>query len=326
MFVSKTPYRISLFGGGSDYPAWYNEKEGCVIGGAINKYCYLSVRKLPPFFEHDFRIVYSKIELVNEIKNIQHPSVRELLNYFKIQEGLEIQHIGDLPAQSGIGSSSAFTVGLLNALSALHGNKLSPLELSYDSIYIEQELIQEFVGSQDQVMVAHGGFNFIEFSKKNISVHPVKRTQCFKKLENNLLLFFTGKSRNSNINAEKIINNLPKNEKNVLSLMELAKKARSIIENDGVADDIGHMLKEAWERKKQYASTISSSIIDDYFSIAEKNGALGGKILGAGGGGFLLFYVPEENQKNVISALEQLTHVEFCFSNHPSQVVESSDF
>jgi D-glycero-alpha-D-manno-heptose-7-phosphate kinase len=214
MIISKTPYRISFFGGGTDFPDYYNNHDGCVIGSTIDKYCYISLRKLPPFFKNKHRIVWSKIQLPNTINQIRHPSIKGILNYFKIKEGIEIHHIGDLPAFSGIGSSSSFSVGLINALLTLRDKKLDKKELGKLSLYIEHNILKEYVGSQDQIWASHGGMNFINFNKKEIRLNKIKITEeRKKKLSSNLILFFTGKSRFSGKIEQKKISKIDKNLK-----------------------------------------------------------------------------------------------------------------
>ena len=326
MIISKTPYRISLFGGGSDYPTWYNDNGGCVLGGSIDKYCYISARQLPPFFEHKYRVVYSNIELRNDITSIEHPSVRETLKYLDVIEGMEINHFGDLPARSGIGSSSSFTVGLLNVVSHLYGNKLTKEQLALKSIHIEQNLIQEAVGSQDQTIAAHGGFNFIEFTKNATTITKIQNSNAVNKLNDNLLLFFTGVSRDSTINAKKIINNLSQNKDRIYQMIEYANISKDIIESGSDIDQIGELLHKAWLIKKSYANTITSDHINNIYERALKSGALGGKILGAGGGGFILFYVPKIHQEGVKQALNELIHIDFNFCDEGSSILTSDKY
>ncbi|MFT6631560.1 MAG: D-glycero-alpha-D-manno-heptose-7-phosphate kinase [Bacteriovoracaceae bacterium] len=322
---SKTPYRVSLFGGGSDYPAYYKEHGGACIGGAINKYCYIGSRYLPPFFAHKHRIVYSQTEHPQSIDEIKHPSVREVLKHLNIEEGLEIHHYGDLPARSGLGTSSSFTVGLLNCLTSLQSKKLSKQELYLTSILIEQSKIKEAVGSQDQVMVTQGGFNYIKFNQcGKIECEKIIEEKRIQRLSENLMLFFTGVSRNSSENAEKIIKNIPSKVQTIKKMVSFAHDAKIIIENpSGNLDHIGEMLNEAWLLKKTLADTITTDFINDYYERALKAGAIGGKILGAGGGGFLLFYVPEESQNKVKMALSELLYIDFKFEFEGASLVKN---
>ena len=322
---SKTPYRVSLFGGGSDYPAYYKEHGGACIGGAINKYCYIGSRYLPPFFEHKHRIVYSQTEHPQSIDEIKHPSVREVLKHLKIEDGLEIHHYGDLPARSGLGTSSSFTVGLLNCLTSLQSQELSKQDLYLTSILIEQTKIKEAVGSQDQVMVTQGGFNFIKFNTSGkIECERISDEEKIEDLSNNLMLFFTGISRDSSNNAEKIIKNIPSKTSTLKKMVSFAHEAKNIIESSSKdLDHIGHMLHEAWLLKKTLADTITTDFINGYYEKAFAAGAIGGKILGAGGGGFLLFYVPRNKQNNVKNALSELLYIDFNFEFEGASIVQN---
>ena len=324
MIISKTPFRVSFFGGGTDYPAWYRENGGKVLACGINKYCYLSVRNLPPFFEHKYRVVYSIIENTTSIDDIKHPAVRNILAYMKCQCGLEIHHDADLPARSGLGSSSAFTVGLLNSLYALSGEYTSRSKLAKEAINIEQNVIKEAVGSQDQVSAAYGGFNKIEFLQNDefivspVIIDPVK----MQELSKNLMLFYTGISRFSTDISSSKIANIPKRSSELKNLGQMVDHGLDILSSNNVPlSEFGALLHEAWQNKRKISSKVSNNVIDDIYEEARKNGALGGKILGAGGGGFILFYVPYEYQERVRNALEQLIYVPFGIDNGGSRIV-----
>ncbi|BAE49877.1 kinase [Paramagnetospirillum magneticum] len=324
MIISRTPFRVSLFGGGSDYPKWYREHGGQVLGFAINKYCYLSVRPLPPFFEHKHRIVYAKIETVNEISEIQHPAVRHILDQMGVSIGLEIHHDGDLPARSGLGSSSSFTVGMLNALRALEGRMSSKEELARQAIHIEQNVIAEAVGSQDQIWAAYGGLNHITFQRDDsFEVTPVimdPRRQ--RKFTDNLILFFTGFSRFAAVIAEKKIANLDRKTSHLRSMVDMVDEAKSILTNkERDLDEIGRLLHESWRLKRDLADDVSTPAIDEIYESALAAGALGGKLLGAGGGGFMLFYVAKEQQDSVRKALSRLIEVQFDIDYSGSKIV-----
>jgi D-glycero-alpha-D-manno-heptose-7-phosphate kinase len=324
MIISKTPYRISFFGGGTDYPAYYLEHGGQVLSTSIDKYCYISCRYLPPFFSHKHRIVYSIIECVNQIDEIQHPSVKNCFKYFDIQKGLEIHHDGDLPAKSGLGSSSAFTVGLINALNALNGKMTSKKELANVAIHIEQNLIKEAVGSQDQVACAYGGLNLIEFKPNHdIIVSPlVIRKSTLKCLETSLMMFFTGTQRYSSNIAETKIKNIPQKKQDLNEMYHMVQIAIDILQNsEGDLNDFGYLLHETWMIKRSLSSQVSSDFIDDIYEKAIKSGALGGKILGAGGGGFMLFFVPIEKQMAVRVALSHLIEIQFNFDQDGSKII-----
>jgi len=324
MIVSRTPHRISFFGGGTDYPAWYLQEGGKVIGTAINKYCYITCRKLPPFFEHKHRIVYSHIEDVINLDDIRHPSVRETFKYLNIQNGLSIHHDGDIPARSGMGSSSAFTVGLLNTLYALDGKIVSKRELMKESIYIEQELIKENVGSQDQAFAAYGGFNLIEFlNSGEIDVKPIiMPIERLKNFQAKFMLFFSGISRIASEVAGEQIKNTAKNTPNLAQMLELTEEAYKVLTN-GQSDfrHFGELLHETWLLKKTLSSKISTLLIDEMYNIARNNGAVGGKLLGAGGGGFMLFYVEPESQEQVKKALKDYLHIPFQFDFSGSKII-----
>lgn len=322
MIITRTPFRISFFGGGTDFPEWYKRNGGAVLSTTIDKYCYISVRKLPPFFEYKHRIVYSKYEQVNSIDEIVHPSVRETLRFLDIKDGLEIHHDGDLPARSGLGSSSAFTVGLLHALYGLKGKLISKKRLALEAIHIEQNLIKENVGSQDQVAAAYGGLNKIEFRDGEIEVRPIPLPkERLEDLQNHLALFFSGFSRNaSQIEAEKI-RQINKLDSELKELHQMVDEAVKILNGENALVEFGLLLDEAWQIKKRLAGKVSNSFLDHIYEIAKKNGAIGGKALGAGGGGFILFFVKPEDRQRLLEALNFLLHVPFRFESLGSQII-----
>lgn len=312
MIISRTPFRVSLFGGGTDYPTWYKEHGGAVIGTAINKYCYITVRNLPPFFEHKHRIVYSKVEVPNDIDSIQHPSVKAVLSEMNISKGIEVQHQADLPARSGLGSSSSFTVGLLNALRAKEGKISSPSLLTEEAIRIEQKVIKENVGSQDQCWAAHGGTNFIEFKPSGkINVTPlIMNSSTIENIDSHMMLFFTGLSRIASHIAEKQIKNIDIKQQQLTSILNMAYSARDILQSSVVdMRDLGDMLKESWSLKKELAEEITNSEINELYTQAINAGAYGGKLLGAGGGGFIMFLAPPEYHERIKKRLHKLIHV-----------------
>ena len=323
MIISKTPFRISFFGGGTDYPVWYRENQGAVLSTAIDKYCYITIRYLPPFFPHKHRIVYSKIEMVNDINEILHPAVRATLQFLNIDKGIEIHHDGDLPAKTGLGSSSSFTVGLLKSLYALKGVIPSKLQLAKEAIHIERDILKESVGAQDQVAAAFGGFNKINFNGKDeIKIEPITiGKERIKQLENHLMLFFTGFSRTASDIAKSQIENTP-NKKRELSLMyQMVDEAIKILNEKGDIKDFGKLLHEAWLLKKSLTDKISTPEIDNIYEKALQAGALGGKLLGAGGGGFMVLFVPPENQPGVREKLKNLLEVKFHFENEGSKII-----
>jgi len=323
MIISRTPFRISFFGGGTDYPVWYRENNGAVLATTIDKYCYISCRYLPPFFEHRHRIVYSQAELVQDIDEIRHPSVRETLKFMRITEGVEIHHDGDLPARTGIGSSSSFTVGLLHALYALKGIMPSKMQLAKDAMHIEQDTIKENVGSQDQTMASFGGLNRIEFSKEhNIEVQPITiKPQKLELLQNHLMLFFSGFSRTASQIAEEQIKKTPNKKRELTEMYHIVDEAVNILNGDNNLLEFGKLLHESWQLKRSLTNKISPPHIDYFYKTAIRAGATGGKLLGAGGGGFILFFVRPELQPKVRESLRGLLNVPFHFENSGSQII-----
>ena len=324
MIISRTPYRLSFFGGGTDYPKWYLQHGGAVIGTAIDKYCNISLRRLPPFFEHRYRVVWSRIELVNDLLEIEHPAVRAVLLDQKERRGLEIHHDGDLPARSGLGSSSAFTVGLLNALYALRGQMISKHKLAEEAIRIEQHVIREPVGSQDQIWAAYGGLNRIDFkSDGGFSVKPlILTTGRREELESSLMLFFTGLSRYAMAMASKQIANMDAKEKNLHRMREMVDEAEEIISSPGRPMlDLGALMHDGWRLKKELAEGVSTSAIDEIYEAGIAAGAIGGKLLGAGGGGFIAFVAPPEKQAAIRERLKDLIEVDVKVGADGSRIV-----
>lgn len=324
MIISRTPHRISFFGGGTDYPDYYLKYGGKCLGVTIDKYSYLNVRKLPPFFDYRHRIVYSRQENVKTIDEIIHPSVRETLKYFNIDYGLSIHHDGDIPARSGMGSSSAFTVGLINSLNALNGSMSSKNILTREAIFIEQNLIKENVGSQDQAFAAYGGLNVIEFLQNGeISVNPIIIEQeRLMEFQNNIMLFFTGISRTASEVVEEQIKNTIINIPNLNKMKDLVDDAYEILVNPNKKlNEFGKLLNYTWELKKSLSSKVSNLEIDEMYKKALDAGAIGGKLLGAGGGGFMAFYVEKNKQQKVIEALKEYLHIPFNFDFEGSKII-----
>jgi len=323
MIISKTPFRISFFGGGTDYPVWYRINGGQVLSTTIDKYCYLTLRHLPPFFPHKHRIVYSKVEIVKDIDEILHPAVRAIFKFFNVKEGIELHHDGDLPARSGLGSSSAFTVGLINAMYALNGVIVSKERLAKEAIYIEREVLKENVGSQDQVAVAYGGFNKISFfGEDEIKIEPlILRKERLEQLQNHLMLFFTGFSRIASKIAKEQIKNTPQKTKELTRIYQLVDEAVRILTEGRDLKEFGELLNESWKIKRSLSNKISNAKIDDIYKTALGAGAIGGKILGAGGGGFMLLFVPPSKQPKVRKALKKLLEVKFKFENEGSRII-----
>jgi len=323
MIISKTPFRISFFGGGTDYPVWYQENSGAVLSTTIDKYCYISIRYLPPFFEHKHRIVYSLIENVRSVEQIKHPVVKALLKFLKINQGIEVHHDGDLPARSGLGSSSAFTVGMLNSLHALKGNIISKADLVKEAIYIERDVLKENVGSQDQVAVAYGGFNKIIFRNDNsFRIDPITlQKERIAELEKHLMLIFTGFSRYASEIASEQIKNTARKKRELRVMQQMVGQAIDILKGNTDIREFGKLLREAWQIKKELSKIISNPLIDNLYEKALKNGAVGGKLLGAGGGGFMLLFVLPEKRRKLQEALKDLLEVKFSFESNGSQII-----
>jgi len=323
MIISRTPFRISFFGGGTDYPVWYRENGGVALNTTINKYCYISCRFLPPFFKHKYLIRYRLREQVNNLSQIKHPSVRECLRFMRIDQGIEMVHTSDLPARSGIGSSSAFTVGFLNTLHALTGRMVGKRQLASNAIYIEQDIIGEHVGSQDQVATAFGGLNRMEFNgKENFFVQPVTVSQKkITELQNYLMFFFTGFSRTASEIASEQIQNTSSKTVELRTMMEMAEEGVNILNNSREEiENFGKLLNESWKLKKSLSSRITTNTIEEIYDTAIKAGAIGGKLCGAGGGGFMLLFVPPRKQRMVKKALKELLYVPIRFETLGSQI------
>lgn len=328
MIISRTPFRVSFFGGGTDYPIWYKEHGGMVISAAIDKYCYVNLRVLPPFFKYKHRLRYFKREEVDTIEQIQHPSVRECLKYLKITKNIELVHHADLPAQSGLGSSSTFTVGMLKAAYTLVNQMPSKYKLAQEAIEIEQNIIGESVGSQDQTIAAFGGFNRINFGGfREIDVNPlIISPKKMKNLQDHLMLFFTGFSRSASDIAQKQIEITNNKVTELNTMMDLCKEAENLlISSDNGFLDWGVLLNEQWKIKRSITDFITNSEIDSIYEKGIKAGAKGGKLLGAGGGGFMLFFVEPNKQKQVKKSLKDILHVPMRFDFSGSQIVYYSD-
>ena len=323
MIISRTPFRISFFGGGTDYPDWYLKQGGAVLSTTVDKYCYITCRELPPFFDHKYRIAYSVVENAKEVCDIKHPAVRAVLQEMGFKHGLEIHVDADLPARSGLGSSSSFIVGLLNSLHALNGRRLSRDFLAREAIRIEQNVINENVGSQDQTAAAYGGFNVIHFQQDgSLRVDPVILSPHKKqRLNSHLMLFFTGFSRIASDIAKDKIANLDKRVDELQQMRRMVDAALDILFNDRDIRLFGDLLHRAWICKQSLSNKVSTSQIDSIYETARKAGAIGGKLLGAGGGGFMLLFVEPEKQPHVREALKGLVHVPFQFEASGSQII-----
>lgn len=323
MIISRTPYRVSFFGGGTDYEPWYSQHGGAVLSTTINKYCYIHCRDLPPFFHHRSRIVWSEIELVDDHADIRHPVIRALLDAFEVREGVEIHHHGDLPARSGVGSSSAFTVGMLHTLHALRGQMVSKRELAEQAIHIERDVLREQVGVQDQISTAFGGLNRIDiatdgsFEARPLLMPPERSAE----LEDHLLLCYTGVSRHASTIAGEQIATIADRQAVLRQMYDLVDAGQQVLSSDAPLADFGALLDETWRLKRSLTSKIAPGFVDDIYARARSAGALGGKLLGAGGGGFMLFFVPPDARVSVQATLADLTHVPFAFETGGSQLL-----
>jgi D-glycero-alpha-D-manno-heptose-7-phosphate kinase len=323
VIISRTPYRISFFGGGTDYPAWYGKHGGAVLAATIDKYCYLTCRYLPPFFDHKIRVVYSKIENCQSIDEISHPAIREVLRFMNFDRGVEIHHDGDLPARSGMGSSSSFTVGLLHALYALRGQMPNKRKLALEGIHVEQELLKETVGSQDQVSVAYGGFNHIQFHPQGeISVTPITVSiERLRELNSHLMLVYTGIKRTASSIAGTYVQNMDDSKRQLRLMKDLVDEGMAILNSRQDLSAFGDLLHEAWQAKKSLGTEVTNSEVDKIYHEACAAGATGGKLMGAGGGGFMLLFVPPALQGKVRERLDKFLCVPFKFEFSGTQII-----
>jgi D-glycero-alpha-D-manno-heptose-7-phosphate kinase len=322
MIISRTPFRISFFGGGTDYPAWFKDHPGAALATTIDKYCYITARYLPPFFDHRSRIIYSKMEHVQGIDEIDHPAVRETLRFLDIQKGIEIHHDGDLPARTGLGSSSSFTVGLLNVLYALKGTMPTKDQLAREAIHIEQQMIRENVGCQDQLLAAHGGFCHMEFGGAgHLDLRKVIMSQEeLTRLQDHMMIFFTGVSRTASEIAAHQVANIPRRTRELGAIYDMVGAALACL-NAADFKSFGKLLDESWKLKRSLSDKITTPDIDAIYDQAMKAGALGGKLLGAGGGGFVLVYAEPDKKPAVRKALSSLLEIPFKFETLGSQII-----
>lgn len=322
MVITQTPFRMSFFGGGTDFPGFYNEHGGAVISTTFDKYCYVNVRHLPPFFEYSTELSYSKIERVKNIDEINHPSIRECMRYLDMRD-IRLTYEADLPAKSGLGTSSSFAVGMLNAFYSLKGKYKSKRELADDAIYLERKLCNEAGGVQDQIAVAFGGFNRIDFSADGYQVTPVVMSNERKEILNdNLMMFFTGFSRFSSDIQTSTQAVLKDKTAQLLEMYSLVDTAQGILtDKNSDLNDFGRLLDHTWKLKRGITTRISTNSLDEIYEKAMSAGALGGKLLGAGGGGFFVFYVEPEKRKSVMQALDKLLYIPFRFEDSGTRVI-----
>lgn len=324
MVITSTPLRISFFGGGTDYPVWYREHGGAVLSTSIDKSCYITCRWMPPFFEYHSRISYSKVENVSANSAIEHPAVRGCLQLMGISEGVEVHHVADLPARTGLGTSSAFTVGLLNALYALRNQMRDKHSLAMEAIKVEQEILAEAVGAQDQVSAAYGGLNRINFGTDgSVDVNRIlTSSERVAELESHLALYFTGFSRIASEIAQEQLRQTPNKTRELETMRGLVDEAQAIvIDPKRPITDFGRLLHESWSIKRTLTQRISNPAIDEIYEAGRSAGALGGKLLGAGGGGFMIFFVPPERRESLRQRLKKLLCIPFKFSSRGSHVV-----
>ncbi len=323
MIISRTPFRISFFGGGTDYEPWFREHGGAVLSTTIDKYCYLNARFLPPFFEHKSRIVWSEIEKIDDRREIRHPVIRAALELLEIDEGVEIHHHADLPARSGLGSSSSFTNGTLLAAYALLGKMICKRDLADQAIYVEREMLSENVGIQDQIATAHGGLNKILIERDgSFTVEPViAQRHRLTHFHRHLMLFFTGVSRNATDIAGEQIASIGKKQVELHAMRELVDEGERILTGAADLAEFGRLLHETWKLKRGLSARIAPAFVDEVYEKARKAGAIGGKLLGAGGGGFMLFFAPPESQPEILKQLQGFIHVPFAFETGGSQLI-----
>lgn len=325
MIITKTPFRMSFFGGGTDMKEYFEENGGAVLSTTFDKYCYVNVRHLPRFFDYKTHLTYSQMEYVNSYEEIRHPAIRNAMKMLDMHE-IRLTYEADLPARSGLGTSSSFAVGMLNAFYALKGKYVSKEQLAKDAIYLERDLCQEAGGWQDQIAAAYGGFNRINFKENCFEVCPIIiKPERKQKLNRNLMLFFTGFTRFS-ADIQKVNHVSAQEKKSILrEMMELVDEAERVLcDSQSNLDEFGRLLDYTWKLKRRTGSKISTNSIDGIYQKGIEAGAIGGKLLGAGGGGFVLFYVPEEKQECVSNAMKGLLQVPFEFEDAGASVIHYS--
>lgn len=323
MIITATPFRISFLGGGTDYPAWFKQNGGAVLSVTINKYCYLQCRNLPPFFEYRNRVVWSRIETTMDAESIEHPAVREAMRYLGFTEGLEVHHFGDLPARTGLGSSSSFAVGLLHALFSLRGEIVSKRRLADEAIHLEQTLLKENVGIQDQIAAAYGGLNRVDIGQNgDYAVQPVLMSEARKReFEEHMILLFTGIARHASMIAKKQIDALSEKESVVRRMQALVGEGLEVLGNGCDLRAFGDLLDESWQLKRSLSDAVSTAAVDGIYERARAAGAIGGKLLGAGGGGFMLLFVEPARRAQVSAALAGYLQIPFRFERSGSRIV-----
>lgn len=325
MIITQTPVRTSFLGGGTDYPDYFCKHCGATLSTTINKYTTVTVHRITQFSEHNIRVHYSKVEAVRRIDEIEHPSARECLRFLGIDGGIEIHYVGDLPARTGLGSSSSATVGLLHALHAFKGEMVSRKQLAEEAVYVEQELIKERVGCQDQYACAFGGLLHLKFERdRSVQVNPVVVSkERLQALEQRLMLLYTGLRRHAHEVLDEQIERTQsgENDEYLQEMAGLVNRGIEALTGNNNLSEFGALLHEGWELKRRLSSKVTNPMIDEFYERALKAGAVGGKLLGAGGGGFLLLYVEPQNQDNVRRVLPELREVDFAFENSGSTII-----
>lgn len=323
MIISRTPFRISFFGGGTDFPDFFREHSGAALSTTINKYCYTLIHRLSPFFKHRFRASYSRTELVQTPSEFAHPLIRECLLYLNIEAGLEISHISDLPGRTGLGTSSAFTVGLLNALHTLRGDRMTAEDLAREAILIERDRVGDPGGHQDQYAAAYGGLNRYDFTThQGVTVKRLTLpSERIRALEDHLLMFYTGMEQSADDTLKEQQSKINQNNLTLMAMLKMVDEAEEILARDVNLDTFGRLLHEAWKMKKSLSSGISNSMINDAYTAAHNAGALGGKLLGAGGRGFLLLYADPMRHAGIRETLKGLLEVNVQFEPEGSRII-----
>lgn len=322
MIISRTPLRISFFGGGTDYPDWFRDHPGAVLATTIDKYIYVSCRYLPPFFDHTLRISYSRLEYASTLDAIVHPAVRECLRFMGVTSNVEIHTDADLPARTGLGSSSAFTVGLLNVLHAFQGELATKQQLAAEAIQVERDALRESVGCQDQTLAAHGGLNGVEFSASSTSVVPIPmKLARLEEFERHLMLFYSGIARNASEIASQQLKRIAANRPSLERMYEMVEEGRRLLGAGGSWRSFGELLHEGWLLKRSLSKTVSTEAVDEAYVVARRAGAYGGKLLGAGGGGFLLVFADPAVQPAVRTALAGLLCVPVKLETGGTQII-----
>jgi len=328
MIISRTPLRISFFGGGTDLPGWFRNNGGAVLSTTINKYLFISCRKMPQFFEFKNRFVYGgKTETTSAFEEIEHPAIREVLKFMKPDYGIDMYYYADIPSRSGMGSSSAFTVGLLRALYGLEGKMVSDRRLASEAIHVEQDLIKEAVGCQDQIAAAYGGLNHITFKKDGgFDVNPVTLSASrINELNDHLILIYTGIQRIASTIEEKKIKTIDEHKSELSDIQGYVADSLEILNGDAPIEEFGALLNETWQRKARLSPEVSNSTIDGIYKLCRENGAIGGKLLGTGGGGFMLIFVRPQDREAMLKSVPGFISIPFSFDTTGSQIIYYQD-